>query len=77
MHGNTGQLGCTLLLFTAVNRSRRKPTDKGHVTSIEAYNEAGDLIIQFFGKRIERQDERGAWREIVENLPRVPVSQVA
>ena len=55
----------------------RKPTDKGHVTSIEAYNAAGDLIIQFFGKRIEGQDERRAWREIVENLPRIPVSQVA
>lgn len=55
----------------------RKPTDKGHVTSIEAYNAAGDLIIQFFGKRIEGQDERSAWREIVENLPRIPVSQVA
>lgn len=48
----------------------RKPTDKGHVTSIEAYDANGDLIIQFFGKRIEGQDERMPWRSIVEGLPR-------
>ncbi|MEL6504900.1 MAG: ChuX/HutX family heme-like substrate-binding protein [Pseudomonadota bacterium] len=48
----------------------RKPTDKGHVTSIEAYDQQGNLIIQFFGKRIEGQDEREGWRFIVENLPR-------
>jgi len=55
----------------------RKPTDKGHVTSIEAYNKEGRLIIQFFGKRIEGQDEREGWRFIVENLPREPHFQVA
>ena len=49
----------------------RKPTDKGHVTSLEAYNEAGDLIVQFFGKRIEGEDEREGWRMIMEQLPRV------
>ncbi|KGF69175.1 iron transporter [Hoeflea sp. BAL378] len=49
----------------------RKPTDKGHVTSLEAYDAAGDLIVQFFGKRIEGQDEREGWRMIMEQLPRV------
>ncbi|MDZ7824032.1 MAG: ChuX/HutX family heme-like substrate-binding protein [Ahrensia sp.] len=49
----------------------RKPTDKGHVTSIEVYCAKGELIIQFFGKRIEGQDERQGWRMIIENLPRV------
>lgn len=49
----------------------RKPTDKGHVTSVEAYDRDGQLIIQFFGKRIEGQDEREGWRSIVENLPRI------
>ena len=49
----------------------RKPTDKGHVTSLEAYDAAGDLIVQFFGKRIEGQDERENWRMIMEQLPRV------
>jgi putative hemin transport protein len=49
----------------------RKPTDKGHVTSLEAYDADGELIIQFFGKRVEGQDERPVWREIMESLPRV------
>ncbi|ARO31388.1 hemin transport/degradation protein HmuS [Rhizobium sp. NXC14] len=48
----------------------RKPTKDGHVTSLEAYNAAGEMIIQFFGKRKEGSDERAEWREIMENLPR-------
>ncbi|MBY3240333.1 hemin-degrading factor [Rhizobium laguerreae] len=48
----------------------RKPTTDGHVTSLEAYNAEGEMIIQFFGKRKEGSDERAEWREIVENLPR-------
>lgn len=55
----------------------RKPTDKGHVTSVEAYGRDGRLIIQFFGKRIEGQDERDGWRAIVERLPHVQRSDVA
>ncbi|WHO74538.1 hemin-degrading factor [Rhizobium sp. BT03] len=48
----------------------RKPTKDGHVTSLEAYNTQGEMIIQFFGKRKEGSDERAEWREIMENLPR-------
>ena len=48
----------------------RKPTRDGHVTSVEAYDERGMLIIQFFGKRQEGEDERKAWRALVETLPR-------
>ncbi|ANM11845.1 MULTISPECIES: hemin-degrading factor [unclassified Rhizobium] len=48
----------------------RKPTKDGHVTSLEAYNAKGEMIIQFFGKRKEGSDERAEWREIMENLPR-------
>ncbi|MBB2711595.1 hemin-degrading factor [Rhizobium sophoriradicis] len=48
----------------------RKPTKDGHVTSLEAYNADGEMIIQFFGKRKEGSDERVEWREIIENLPR-------
>ena len=55
----------------------RKPTDKGHVTSLEAYDANGDLIIQFFGKRIEGMDERPGWRTIMEGLPRVESSRAA
>src|SRR5690606_34459166 len=46
----------------------RKPTDKGHVTSLECYDANGEMIIQFFGKRIEGQDERPVWRSIMESL---------
>lgn len=48
----------------------RKPTAEGHVTSIEAYNADGKLIIQFFGVRKEGQDERDDWRMLAESLPR-------
>jgi len=49
----------------------RKPGDKGQVTSLEAYNKDGEIIIQFFGKREEGQEEREGWRFIMENLPRI------
>ena len=55
----------------------RKPTDKGHVTSLEAYDRAGSLIIQFFGQRQEGTDERTGWRELVESLPRLNRSNAA
>ena len=55
----------------------RKPTAEGHVTSLEAYNADGELIIQFFGVRKEGEDERGDWRMLAENLPRVVQSSAA
>ena len=55
----------------------RKPTDKGHVTSLECYDASGELIVQFFGKRIEGQDERPAWRALAEGLPRLNQSNAA
>lgn len=48
----------------------RKPTKDGHVTSLEAYNTQGEMIIQFFGKRKEGFDERPDWRAILESLAR-------
>lgn len=48
----------------------RKPADKGHVTSVEAYDAAGNLIIQFFGKRKEGLSELSSWRSLAESLPR-------
>lgn len=48
----------------------RKPVETGSVHSVEAYDKDGNLIIQFFGKRIEGQDERKEWRKIVNDLPR-------
>lgn len=55
----------------------RKPVDGGHVTSVEAFDAQGELVIQFFGKRIEGQDERGPWRALVESLPVSNASQAA
>ena len=50
----------------------RKPTKDGHVTSLEAYDADGEMIIQFFGKRQEGEGERADWRFLAENLPRIP-----
>ncbi|MEZ2131046.1 MULTISPECIES: hemin-degrading factor [unclassified Sinorhizobium] len=55
----------------------RKPTKDGHVTSLEAYNASGEMIIQFFGKRHEGSGERGDWRTIVEGLPKARASVAA
>lgn len=55
----------------------RKPTDKGHVTSLECYDAEERLIVQFFGKRVEGYDERPAWRALAEGLPRIPQSTAA
>ncbi len=51
----------------------RKPTRDGFVTSIEAYDTQGRMIIQFFGERHEGEIERDDWRFLAENLPKVPV----
>ncbi|WP_417669159.1 hemin-degrading factor [Roseibium sp.] len=49
----------------------RKPADIEHVTSVEAYDKDGNLIIQFFGVRKEGKAERQDWRELVEKLPQI------
>lgn len=46
----------------------RKPTEDGVVTAIEVFNEAGDIIVQFFGKRKPGIPELDVWRETVEHL---------
>lgn len=46
----------------------RKPTEDGIVTSIEVFNEMGDIIVQFFGKRKPGIPELEDWREIVKNI---------
>ncbi|MFC3218381.1 hemin-degrading factor [Tianweitania populi] len=55
----------------------RKPTSDGFVTSLEAYDSNGKLIIQYFGKRHEGEGELPAWRNLVESLPRLAQSQAA
>ncbi|WP_173931001.1 ChuX/HutX family heme-like substrate-binding protein [Chelativorans sp. Marseille-P2723] len=55
----------------------RKPNSEGHVTSVEAYDATGNLIIQFFGQRQEGEEERPQWRMLVENLPRLSQKSAA
>lgn len=55
----------------------RKPTKDGHVTSVELYDENRELIIQFFGKRHEGENERQEWRDVVEQLPLFSTSNAA
>ena len=55
----------------------RKPTKDGHITSIEAYDSAGRLVVQFFGKRHEGEAELDDWRVLAEHLPRIPCSTAA
>ncbi|MEL6675550.1 MAG: ChuX/HutX family heme-like substrate-binding protein [Bacteroidota bacterium] len=43
----------------------RKPTEDGTVTALECFNEKGDQVVQFFGKRKPGIPELEGWREIV------------
>lgn len=47
----------------------RKPTPDDTVTSLELYDESGELIVTFFGERHEGQNEQAAWRSILDALP--------
>lgn len=55
----------------------RKPTADGHVTSLEALDAKGDMVIQFFGKRKEGFAERPEWRSIMESLARLDMTAAA
>ena len=43
----------------------KKPTTDGIVTSLEAFDKEGNIIVQFFGKRKPRIPEREDWRQVV------------
>lgn len=47
----------------------RKPTADGVVTSLEAYDAAGELVALLVGTRKPGQTENAAWRAVVEALP--------
>ncbi|WP_455479744.1 hemin-degrading factor [Bartonella sp. B23] len=47
----------------------RKPTNDGCVSSLEAFDKGGEMIIQFFGVRKEGQEEREDWRSLLSGLP--------
>ena len=55
----------------------RRPIREGPLTTIDAYDAQGQLIIQFFGERHEGEDERQDWRALAESLPRLPASAAA
>lgn len=45
-----------------------KPTVDGVVTSVELYDAAGELVVQFFGERKPGRPERPDWRALVDRL---------
>lgn len=46
----------------------RKPTVDGIVTSLELFDEAGNNLVLFFGKRKPGEPEDPRWRDLVESL---------
>lgn len=46
----------------------RKPTTDGIVTSIEVFNEMGEIIVQFFGKRKPGIPELEEWQDLIKDL---------
>jgi putative hemin transport protein len=46
----------------------RKPTEDGEVTAIEVFNELGEIIVQFFGKRKPGIPELPEWKDLVASL---------
>jgi putative hemin transport protein len=48
----------------------RKPTEAGWVTSLEVFDEKGELAALFFGCRKEGEVENAAWRELARGLER-------
>ncbi|WP_296146461.1 ChuX/HutX family heme-like substrate-binding protein [uncultured Flavobacterium sp.] len=46
----------------------RKPTEDGEVTAIEVFNEMGEIIVQFFGKRKPGIPELKEWKDLVASL---------
>lgn len=47
----------------------RKPSVDGVITSLEAFDAQGELVVQLFGARKPGMAERDGWRELVESLP--------
>ncbi|GIZ12242.1 hemin-degrading factor [Pseudomonas sp. NCCP-436] len=47
----------------------RKPSSDGVITSLEAFDAEGELVIQLFGARKPGVPERDDWRALVEALP--------
>ncbi len=61
LHLNTDGIACSWVT--------KKPTVDGIVTALEVFDENGDLIVTFFGKRKPGIPELELWREIIDLLP--------
>jgi putative hemin transport protein len=48
----------------------RKPTSDGVVTSVEVFDDTGEVVAMFFGVRKPGELELPAWRDLAESLPR-------
>ncbi|MGO4709673.1 hemin-degrading factor [Chryseobacterium sp. 2TAF14] len=46
----------------------KKPTEDGEVTAIEVFNNEGEFIVQFFGKRKPGIPELQEWKDLVASL---------
>jgi putative hemin transport protein len=46
----------------------KKPSVDGIVTSLEVFDEKGEMIVQFFGKRKPGNPELETWRELINNI---------
>lgn len=62
LHLATGQIADVWIVV--------KPTADGDVTAVEAYDAAGQQIVQLFGARKPGVHERADWRALVASLPR-------
>ncbi len=49
----------------------RKPTSDGVVTSVEVFDDTGEVVVMFFGVRKPGQPELTAWRDLAETLERL------
>lgn len=55
----------------------RRPTVDGCVTSVEGFDASGRTVVQFFGQRLEGEQERQDWRTLADSLVEVSVEGVA
>jgi putative hemin transport protein len=46
-----------------------KPTKDGYISSLELFDDEGELIVQFFGKRLGGEPELAVWKEFVASIP--------
>lgn len=54
----------------------RKPTAHGVITSWEAYDASGNLIVQLFGVRTQSTPESEQWRALAESFSALPAVEV-